>query len=305
MQEKLDKLELEARLLEVSEQECDRLLKQAGAYTRRFVAGLESAPTYVAGACNPDDWSAEFPENPSGFGELLDFVSSNVDVLGINPAGGGHLGYIPGGGIFPSALGDFLADVGNRYSGVEFASPGAVQMERSLVRWMTRLVGCPDSAGGDLTSGGSMANLTGLVTAREAKEIASRDIHKSSIYLTAQAHHCIDKALRVAGMAECPRRIVPMDDRFRMQPEALSRMVRHDRVDGLAPWLVVASAGTTDTGAVDPVPDIAAVAHEDRLCLLLDASFCVFFLLCDEGLSVLKGLDQADSFVMDPHKWLF
>ena len=201
LQERLEQLEGQARRLEVSPRDAKALIEQAGHYAAEFVAGLDEAPTYVAGTARSRDWPHDFPEQGSRASALIEQIASQVDHLGINPASGGHMGYIPGGGIYPSAVGDFLADVGNRYAGVEFASPGAVQLERSLVRWMTNLVGYPDSAGGDLTSGGSIANLTGLVTAREAKHIQSKDIPGSCIYLTGQAHHCVDKALRVAGLS--------------------------------------------------------------------------------------------------------
>jgi len=303
--DKLKELESQARKLEVSGQEAEHLIIEAGRHARQFVDGLEEAQTYTAGSPDPAPWSAGFSDQAGHIRELLDVVSSGVNTHGINPASGGHLGYIPGGGVFPSAVGDFLADVGNRFAGIEFASPGAVQMERSLVQWMAGLVGYPEGAGGDLTSGGSIANLTALVTAREARGISARDIPNSSIYLTAQAHHCIDKALCVAGMAECPKRIVPMDGGYRMDATALEKMIREDRAEGLNPWLVVASAGTTDTGAIDPLPAIAPIARDQGLWLHLDAAYGGFFLLCEEGREVLSGLEAADSIVMDPHKGLF
>jgi glutamate/tyrosine decarboxylase-like PLP-dependent enzyme len=302
---KLQQLEAEARQLEVSPEESRRMIRTASDYAERFVASLDTGRTYTAGASDGADWPSTFEEDGSSMQAIIGTIASRVDRLGINPASGGHLGYIPGGGIFPAAVGDFLADVGNRYSGVEFASPGAVEMERSLVRWMTRLVGYPESAGGDLTSGGSMANLAGLVTAREARGIRARDIPSSPVYCTAQVHHCIDKALRVAGLAECPRREIPMDDRYRMRPGALARRVREDRAKGLNPWLIIASAGTTDTGAVDPVEAIADVAEAEGLWLHVDAAYGGFFLLCEEGRAALGDLGRADSIVMDPHKGLF
>jgi glutamate/tyrosine decarboxylase-like PLP-dependent enzyme len=305
LESRLQQLETEARQLEVSPEQGQAMIRAAGDYAERFVAGLDAARTYTAGASDRADWSSGFAEEGSNMQAIIDTIASRVDHLGINPASGGHLGYIPGGGIFPAAVGDFLADVGNRYSGVEFASPGAVEMERSLIRWMTQLVGYPEGAGGDLTSGGSMANLTGLVTAREARAIHARDIPRSPVYCTAQVHHCIDKALRVAGLAECPRREVPMDDCYRMCPDTLAQMVQEDRASGLNPWLVVASAGTTDTGAVDPVDAIAEVAQAENLWLHLDAAYGGFFLLCDEGRVALGDLGRADSIVMDPHKGLF
>ena len=246
-----------------------------------------------------------FAEAAEDLPGLLETLEAAVNVEGINPASGGHMGYIPGGGIYPAALGDFLADVSNRYSGVSFASPGAVKMEQQLVRWMTELVGYPATAGGDLTSGGSIANLTAIVTAREIMLIRPRDIEHSCIYVTADTHHCIDKSLRAAGLAECQRHLVPMDDCFRMDASALEQLIIEDKAAGLRPWLVIASAGTTDTGAVDPVDAIADLAAQYGLWLHVDAAYGGFFLLCEEGRQVLRGLDKAHSIVLDPHKGMF
>ena len=150
-------------------------------------------------------------------------------------------------------MGDLLADVGNCYAGVHFAAPAASLMERSLVRWMAGLVGYPESAGGDLTSGASIANLEGIVTARDAMEISSADVPRSVVYLTSDTHHCVDKALRISGLAEAIVRRVALDERRRMRADALEAAVEADLAAGLHPWLVVATAGTTDTGAVDPL----------------------------------------------------
>ncbi|MFC1778542.1 pyridoxal phosphate-dependent decarboxylase family protein, partial [Pseudomonadota bacterium] len=171
--------------------------------------------------------------------------------------------------------------------------------------WMTRLVGYPASSGGDLTSGGSIANLTAIIAARETMGIRSRDIENSCIYMTADTHHCVDKSIRAAGLGECQKRNVPMDDHFRMDVSALQEMIRLDKAAGLQPWLVIASAGTTDTGAIDPVADIADLAKQNDLWLHVDAAYGGFFLLCDEGRQVLRGLDQAHSIVLDPHKGMF
>jgi glutamate/tyrosine decarboxylase-like PLP-dependent enzyme len=224
---------------------------------------------------------------------------------GINPASGGHIGYIPGGGMYPSALGDFLADITNRYSGVAYASPGAAKMEQELVKWMTELVGFPASAGGDLTSGGSIANLTAIVAARETMGIRARDVESSCIYMTVDAHHCIDKSLRAAGLAECHKRAIPMDEHFRMDVARLEQAILRDKAAGLRPWLIIASAGTTDTGAVDPTDVIAEIAEKHELWLHVDAAYGGFFLLCEEGREVLRGLDKAHSIVLDPHKGMF
>ncbi len=305
MLERIRKLEATALRLEPDGTARKLLLRQAEAYAERFLDGLAGGRTYVRDEGASLSLDGEPGEEGVPFDSLLENLAQSVDGPGINPASGGHMGYIPGGGIFPSALGGYLAGVANRYSGVAFASPGAARMEMELVRWMSELVGYPAGAGGDLTSGGSIANLTGLVTAREGMELKAADLPGASIYLTGQVHHCVDKSLRVAGLHECPRRVVPMDSCYRMDVDALRRLVRKDRAEGLRPWLVVASAGTTDTGAVDPLPAIAEIAREEGLWLHLDAAYGGFFQLCEEGRAVLQGMDAADSIVMDPHKGLF
>jgi glutamate/tyrosine decarboxylase-like PLP-dependent enzyme len=305
VEEKIRALEEIARRLEPAAGQRRDWADAVGAYAEAFLNGLPDARTYVSDQGCSARLDTVFREEPLALGELLSNLRDSVDTAGINPASGGHLGYIPGGGVYPSALGDFLADVANRYSGVAFASPGAVRLEQALIDWMARLVGFPPGAGGDLTSGGSIANLTGIVTAREAMKIRARDIPIAAIYHTGQVHHCVDKALRVAGLAECPRRVVSMDRNHRMQAPALASMLQADRAAGLNPWLVVASAGTTDTGAVDPLPEIAETARAAGAWLHLDAAYGGFFRLCEEGREVLQGMELADSIVMDPHKGLF
>jgi aromatic-L-amino-acid decarboxylase len=304
MLEKIRKLERIARELDPGPEQRQALLAQAGDYTESFLEALPGADTYTAD--DGRDGFAERPlqEEPASLAELLAFYRREVDTTGILPSSGGQLGYIPGGGLFPSALGDFLAGIGNRYSGVAFAGPGAARMEWSLVRWMCRLVGYPDGAAGDLTSGGSIATLSAIVTARDARGIEPARVGESCVYMTAQAHHCIGKALHVAGLGSVRRRTVPMDGRYRLECDALAALIEADRQRGLNPWLVVGSAGTTDTGAVDPLERIAGVAGRYGLWFHLDAAYGGFFLLCEEGREALGSLNGADSIVMDPHKGL-
>lgn len=303
--DKLELLEAQARQLDPGRDERQDMLGKASAYAEGFLDALPGGRTYVPPGAEAGR-SAFYPaESGAPTDALLAILDESVDRPGINPASGGHLGYIPGGGLFPSAVGGFLAGVTNRYSGIHFASPGAVQMEKTLVRWMADLVGLPETAGGDLTSGGSTANLSAIVTAREAAKLRAADIPGSCLYMTRQVHHCVDKALRIAGLAECAARFVPMDEHFRMDAAVLEEMVAADRVQGRKPWLVVASAGTTDSGAVDPLLRIASTCREHGLWLHVDAAYGGFFLLCDEGRHALAGLDRADSIVLDPHKGLF
>ncbi|MCB0638985.1 MAG: amino acid decarboxylase, partial [Lewinella sp.] len=126
---------------------------------------------------------------------LLESVREHIDTPHINPASGGHFGYIPGGGVYTTALGDYLAAATNRYSGIFFACPGGVRMENMLLRWMCRMVGYPEGSLGNLTSGGSIANMMAITAARDAKGIRAREVEQCVVYLTRQLHHCVHKAL--------------------------------------------------------------------------------------------------------------
>jgi len=214
-------------------------------------------------------------------------------------------GYIPGGSLVHSAFGDFLAAISNKYSGIFFSAPGAVRMENMVVRWMTDFIGYPSSAGGYLSSGGSLANLSAVITAREAHGIKAQGVTRAVVYLTRHTHHCVDKALRIAGLKECIVRRVEVDDQYRMSASALEQTIQRDRALGLQPWMVVASAGTTDTGTVDPLREIYTIANAYDLWYHVDGAYGAFFALCPEGAQVLDGIELSDSLVLDPHKTLF
>ena len=174
------------------------------------------------------------------------------------------MGYIPGGGLYPSALGDYIASVHNRYAGVFFTAPGAVRLENMLIRWLCSLMGYPDTASGNLTSGGSIANLVAIVTAREARQIKARDVERLVIYLSEQAHHSIQKAIRIAGLGEAQLRYIPLDEGLRLSVPDLEKAIRVDQQKGLRPFFINASFGTTNTGAIDPIQPIARLAQAAR-----------------------------------------
>ena len=235
----------------------------------------------------------------------LALLENEVIRPGGNPASGGHLAYIPGGGLYPAALGDYLAAVSNKYAGLFFTGPGPVRMENMLVHWVADLVGYPQTAAGNIASGGSIASLAAMVTARDARGLKAAEYAKSVVYLTSQAHHCLEKALRLAGLAEAPVRHLPMDENHRMAPAALAAAIAEDRAAGLRPWLVIAAAGTTDTGAIDPLDEIGDIAAKEGCWFHVDAAYGGFFLLTEYGKKHLKGIEKSDSVVLDPHKSLF
>jgi len=238
-------------------------------------------------------------------GSILELYNKKVTPYGINPAGGGHIGYIPGGGIYASALGDYIADISNEYAGVYFGSPGAVTIENELIDWFKDVFGFPKKTIGNLTSGGSIANLIALTSARDKHGITGKKIKKSVIYLSPQTHHCIDKALRIIGLGNVVLRYLELDKNHRVKSKILKKQIKKDKAAGLNPFLVIASAGTTDTGAIDPLQDIATIAKKQKMWFHVDAAYGGFFILCPEKKNRFKGIEKADSLVIDPHKGLF
>ena len=274
----------------------------------RIVAHVESLPSQPAHHTDGAEELARalreaLPEQGAALPELLDLVFDRAAPTSFNTAGPGYLAYIPGGGLFHSAVADLIADVVNRYVGVWIAAPGLVQLETNVIRWFGEIVGYPDSALGILTSGGSLANFSAIVTAR--RERLPPDFLQGTIYVSDQTHHSVLKAALLAGFPEERVRVVPSDAWFRMRLDALAGAVRDDRVAGLRPFLVVGSGGTTNTGAVDDLDALATFATDEDLWLHVDAAYGGFFALTERGRTALRGIDRADSVTLDPHKGLF
>ena len=233
--------------------------------------------------------------------EIFDYLAQCVERPGFTTTSPRFMAYIPGGALFHSAIGDFIAAVTNKYSGFASASPGAVRLENACTAWLAEVVGFPKDSAGTLTSGGSIANLTAIVAARDARD----EDGGGAIYRTRFAHYCVDKALHIAGRGKAPRRVIATDERLRMSPQALDEAMTRDAADGIRPWLVVASAGTVDTGAIDPLDEIADVCARHGAWLHVDGAYGGLFSLCDEGKTKLGGIERADSVALDPHKTLF
>ncbi len=304
--EEINRLEKTARLLELDTEQQDAAFRRVTDHAQDYLASIAEAPAFAARADNGRALlDAPIAEEGIDLAEALTLIRENVETVGISPTSGRFLGYIPGGGLLYSALGDLLAALSNKYASVFFAAPGAVRIENMLMRWMASIVGFPDTATGFLASGGSIANLSGIVTARDACDLAGDAIAQAVVYQTLHTHHCVDKALRVAGLGRCIRHTVCVDARYRMVPAALDEAIVADKKAGLRPWLVVGSAGTTNTGSVDPLAEIAEVAHAHGLWLHVDGAYGAFFILCPEAQAILHGMDQCDSLVLDPHKTLF
>lgn len=276
------------------------------AHTEPFLESLTQSVAF----CHQPNGGLALDSMPIGeawpIDQALDLLAEEVLKPGINGASPRHMGYIPLSSLYTSALGDYMAAIYNKYSAMFTVAPGAVRMEHQLLRWMTDLIGFPKQAGGSLTSGGSLAYLAAIVTAREAFAIKAQNVSKAVVYHSGEVHHALTKALFIAGLGEAIVRIIDCDPHHRMDPTKLAQTVDADRRAGYLPWLLVASAGTVNTGIIDPLADLAQVAQDQHLWLHVDAAYGGFFLLCDTvKIPHLADLRHADSVVLDPHKGLF
>lgn len=304
MIERIKELEILAKSLEPDKETREIWLSDWTDYLHRFIDAIPDQPAYRKGMVKKLK-EIKIGDGPKPIAELLDLFEHEINYYGLNPASGGHLGYIPGGGIFASSLGDMMAAVSNRYAGIFFSNPGAVVMENQLIRWMCEVMGYPNTAHGNITSGGSIANLIAMVSARDFFQINRHNIHQAVIYTTAQVHHCVHKAVRIAGLAECVARTVPMDRSYRMDAEVLENLIIQDLNQGLKPFMLIGSAGTTDTGAVDPLDKLADLAEKYKIWFHIDAAYGGFFNLLEAYKPLLKGIERSDSLAIDPHKGLF
>ena len=243
------------------------------------------------------------PEEGSALPPLLDVVLDQCVPRSFNAAHPGYLAYIPGGGVFPAALADFIANTTNRFTGVWMASPALVQLEATALDWIRDWMGFPDTARGLFTTGGSMATFNAILCARE--KLLGPAIRDGVLYTSDQAHHCVLKSAKLAGILPDRVRALPCDAAYRLPLEPLRAAIADDRARGLRPFAIVGSAGTTNTGAVDPLDQLADVAAAEGLWLHVDGAYGGFFHLCDETRGVLTGLSRADSLTLDPHKGMF
>lgn len=214
-----------------------------------------------------------------------------------------HFAWVPGPSNFISVLADALASGVNACPGTWLESSGPSQIELITTEWLVELCGLPAGAGGVFVSGGSVANLTGLVAARQMK--LGDSMQGAVIYSSDQAHSSNWKNIRILGFQAQQVRMIPVDAHLRLDVAALARAVHEDRKDGRRPFCVIATAGTTNTGTVDPLDAIADVCEQQDLWLHVDGAYGAAAVLSERGRGLLKGIERAHSLVLDPHKWLF
>lgn len=292
-----------SNLLEPTEDERNHFNKEIHEYANEFINTIHDRNSFGNGKVT--EGSLSISNKKRSLAEILDLYTKEVTVHGINPASGGHIGYIPGGGIFASAIADYLADITNEYAGMYYASPGAVTIENEVLDWLKSVFEFPINSVGNLSSGGSIANLIALTAARDAHKIKGDKISRSIIYLSPQVHHCLHKAIRIIGLEDIIIRELSLDENHRIDPVALEQQIISDLNKNLKPFCVIASAGTTDTGAVDPLDAIAKVSQKFDMWYHIDAAYGGFFILTETKKHLFKGIEKADSLVIDPHKGMF
>jgi aromatic-L-amino-acid/L-tryptophan decarboxylase len=243
------------------------------------------------------------PEEPAPVDSLLEQLQSDVWSNIGNVQHPRFFAFIPSPSNFVSVMADALASGFNPFAGNWLEGSGTSQIELVTIDWLRGMCGLPETTGGLFVSGGSMANLTALATARRAR-LDNRS-ENAVIYYSDQTHNSVEKALRVLGFAREQIRMLPSDDAFRAPIESLRQAVAEDRAAGKQPFCVIANAGTTNTGAVDPLDELADLCARESLWLHVDGAYGAATCLSERGKKLLAGIERADSLSLDPHKWLF
>lgn len=236
-----------------------------------------------------DEVVAEMQENIIGYGYNIDHAR--------------FMGFVPGPVNALSWLGDMMASGYNRHAGSFANYPAGCVAEHELLRWFCDKAGFPQTAGGVFVSGGSMANMTALIAARDAK-LGEEDWCRGVAYVSEQTHSSVAKGLHMVGVAPGRIRTIPCHDDFTMDLDALERAICVDEQAGLKPFVIIATAGSTNTGAVGPLPQIADIAQAHNLWMHVDGAIGASVLLTRYR-DMLRGIERADSLSWDAHKWLF
>ncbi len=268
------------------------------------IEGIDDSPAsgnaWSAGCWN--EISQPPSDGPNDLSSLLSVLQRAAE-QSYQTAGPSYLAYIPSGGIFTSALAEFLASGLNRYTGKVRTAPALVAMEQSVLRWMCDLFAFPAESQALLTTGGSMANLIAITAARTLR--AEGRVDQATIYVGEHAHGSIAKAARTAGISREHVRVIRSDSLLRLDGKHLQTCVRADRDAGLIPVCICAAAGTTNTGTIDQLAEIAEVARHLKVWFHVDGAYGGLFQLTARGQQRLAGMELADSITLDPHKSLF
>ena len=261
LEKELKDLENKTSVLDPSEDQRHEIMQMLTDYADWLIKGLDERKVYE----HKTDLNAQklqIGTQPLNMKAILDTYKSEVNAYGIDNASGGQMGFIPNGGIFSAAVGDFMAAISNEFSAIFFGSPGAASIENELLNWMKEMFGYPQNAIGNLTSGASTGTLIALLAARNRHKVKGSLIEKSVVYMTSHTHNCVLKALKIIGLEDVKVCYVTMNERFQMDVNDLKMNVESDIKKGLYPFVIIGNAGTTDTGAVDPLNEMGKIAKE-------------------------------------------
>lgn len=269
------------------------------------IAGLGDEPVWRGASwAELDARLAEpAPEDGRPFQGLLDRLLADVLPFMYSTDHPRFFAYIPGCPTWPGVLGDLIAGGFNVFQGTWPAGAGANVVELVVLDWFRSWIGYPEEASGLLVSGGSEANLTALACARAARFDERFD--DAVVYLSGQTHSSVERAARVLGFQADRIRTIAVDDGYRMRTDAFAAAIEDDERAGLRPFLVAANAGATNTGAIDPLLELAALCRARGLWLHVDGAYGGFAALTERGRAWLAGIELADSVTLDPHKWLY
>lgn len=251
----------------------------------------------------PYQMTKNFPERPESYQGLLKFIFDEMAPLSQLPGHPGFAAYVAASGNTISNTAQMIAQTLNPFSGHYMMAPGLVALEQEVIKWFLHLMGYNDkTALGYLTTGGSQANMNALMLARKEK-IKGHDFSKVTGYMSSDAHHCIAKAWVMLGLPKENLRLIKSEN-FKMVSSELQKAVTEDQKKGMTPFFVVGTTGTTKTGSIDPINDIAAIAKKENLWFHVDGAYGALFMLTEKGRALLSGINQADSIAFDPHKAL-
>jgi aromatic-L-amino-acid/L-tryptophan decarboxylase len=279
-----------------------RLAKEAFELIERVLGRRDHGPIFVPTPLQRvEAMRAAPPEHGTDRTELLESLQAAAEG-GWSKGHGGDLGFIPNGGLYSGVVAAMLAAGLHTFTGTAFESPGLVALEESVLHWLASVFGMPPATEGLLLSGGSLANQTAIVCARDSGDFAP---DRSVAYLSERAHHSLRKAMHLCGIPAGCIRSIRATAAGRIDPQALGEQIERDRARGQRPWLIVGVAGSTDTGSVDDLNELAAFASRCGAWFHVDAAYGGMFALTERGAARLQGIAAADSVIVDAHKGLF
>lgn len=242
------------------------------------------------------------PTQPMPFEQVLDEFLHKVLPHLIKVDHPRYFAFVPAPNEYVGVLADFLSAGMNIFVGTWMVGAGATQVEQVVIRWLCDWFGMPPSAGGLFVSGGSVANLVCLAAARQRYPDA---LARGRVYYSDQTHSCVARAWRILGLREEQICVLPADEHFQIPLSRLAEQIERDRAEGWLPFCVAANAGTTNTGAVDPLNELADLCEREGLWLHADGAYGAAAILTQEGARRLQGIHRLDSLAVDPHKWLY